>query len=182
MTSCRGRIGVLGTARGAAADLARLVTQWGFSAQILAPGASLQRDLRAARLDAVVAVLGLPVDPQSLVLSLNRALEDKALRREVLRLERLVWDSDGFGGLLGTSAHMRRFYRLMAPGGFRKVLYYRLAVIHLEMPPLRDRGGDIMVLAQHLLARVTHRTGTMVRGYSPDVARMLLAYEWPGNV
>lgn len=67
-------------------------------------------------------------------------------------------------------------------GQFREDLFYRLAVIHLELPPLRERGADILLLANHILERITSRTGKPVRGIAPEAARLLLAWRWPGNV
>ena len=272
--------------------------------------------LDAATRAGAFAVLHGPGDHQSLVLSLDRAIEHRALRREVRRLERVVRHTDGFGDLLGNSPPMRLLYETMGPaaasdvpvlitgesgtgkevaaralhrqsrmsagpfvpvnvaavpdglleselfghargaftdarqarqglfvradkgtlfldeigelslslqpkllralqerqvrpvgsdkevpfhariiaatnrdleaevaaGRFREDLYYRLAVIHLELPPLRARSSDVLVLAQHLLRRVTRRTGKGVEGVAPDASRMLLAYRWPGNV
>jgi DNA-binding NtrC family response regulator len=65
---------------------------------------------------------------------------------------------------------------------FREDLYFRLNVIHVEMPPLRARGGDVLLLAQHFLAQYARTTGKRVTGLSPPAAERLLAYSWPGNV
>ena len=269
----------------------------------------------ATRAGAFAVLQGLGDHP-SLVLSLDRAIEHRALRREVRRLEKVVRRTDGFGDLLGNSPPMRTLYETMGPaaasdvpvlitgesgtgkevaaralhrqsrasggpfvpvnvaavpdglleselfghargaftdarqarqglfvradkgtlfldeigelslslqpkllralqerqvrpvgsdeevpfqariiaatnrdleaevaaGRFREDLYYRLAVIHLELPPLRARSSDVLVLAQHLLSRVTRRTGKGVEGVAPDASRLLLAYRWPGNV
>jgi DNA-binding NtrC family response regulator len=67
-------------------------------------------------------------------------------------------------------------------GAMRQDLFYRLAVIQVELPPLRNRGNDIALLAEHFLARAASRTGKSIRGLSPAAARMLLRYRWPGNV
>ncbi len=64
---------------------------------------------------------------------------------------------------------------------FREDLYYRLRVVPLEVPPLRQRREDIEPLARHLLARVGARHDRSVR-LSPDAMRALLRYSWPGNV
>jgi two-component system, NtrC family, response regulator AtoC len=66
-------------------------------------------------------------------------------------------------------------------GRFRKDLYYRLRVVPIELPPLRDRREDIEPLARHLLARVNARSGRAVR-LTPGAMRSLLRYDWPGNV
>ncbi|WP_434383808.1 sigma-54-dependent transcriptional regulator [Melittangium boletus] len=65
---------------------------------------------------------------------------------------------------------------------FREDLYYRLNVIGLELPPLRARGNDVLLLAQRFVEHVASRSGKRVQGLSPAVAQKLLAYGWPGNV
>jgi len=65
---------------------------------------------------------------------------------------------------------------------FREDLYFRLNVIAVEMPPLRARGGDVLVLAQHFVDLHAARAGKRVTGMSPAAAERLLAYPWPGNV
>jgi two-component system response regulator AtoC len=67
-------------------------------------------------------------------------------------------------------------------GRFREDLYYRLNVIGLELPPLRARGNDILLLAQRFLEHFAARSGKRVVGLSPAAAQRLLAYSWPGNV
>jgi two-component system response regulator HydG len=70
----------------------------------------------------------------------------------------------------------------IAEGRFRDDLFYRLDVVHLALPPLRSRGGDVLLLAQGILAKAALRMGKRVTGMSPAVAERLLAYAWPGNV
>ncbi|MEO6419953.1 MAG: sigma-54 dependent transcriptional regulator [Polyangiaceae bacterium] len=65
---------------------------------------------------------------------------------------------------------------------FREDLFYRLNVVQLELPPLRSRGSDVLLLAQHFLERIAERNGKALKGLSPAVAEKLLAYAWPGNV
>ena len=65
---------------------------------------------------------------------------------------------------------------------FREDLFYRLNVIHIELPPLRARGGDILLLAQHFLERFAASFAKPVGGISKAAAEKLLAYGWPGNV
>ena len=65
---------------------------------------------------------------------------------------------------------------------FREDLYFRLNVISLEVPPLRDRGEDIPVLAAHFLERFAGRNRKSIRGFSPQAVDSLLRYAWPGNV
>jgi DNA-binding NtrC family response regulator len=71
--------------------------------------------------------------------------------------------------------------RAVHEGRFREDLYYRLRVVPIEIPPLRDRREDIEPLATSLLARVGARQGRALR-FSPDALRALLDYLWPGNV
>jgi len=67
-------------------------------------------------------------------------------------------------------------------GDFRQDLYYRLKVVELDVPPLRDRKEDILPLARVLLADAAHRMGRKIAGLVPQVADQLLRYDWPGNV
>ena len=65
---------------------------------------------------------------------------------------------------------------------FREDLYYRINVIQIELPPLRARGTDTLVLAQHFLAFFAARSAKQIVGLSEPIAEKLLAYDWPGNV
>jgi two-component system response regulator PilR (NtrC family) len=67
-------------------------------------------------------------------------------------------------------------------GRFRQDLYYRLNVIRVEVPPLRERREDVMALAEHFLARCAAEHNKDVRAYSPDARRALEGYAFPGNV
>ena len=67
-------------------------------------------------------------------------------------------------------------------GRFREDFYYRINVVALHTPPLRARGNDILLLAQHFIVRIAERTGKEVKGLTPSAAERLLAYDWPGNV
>ena len=67
-------------------------------------------------------------------------------------------------------------------GAFRKDLYFRLNVIEIEVPPLRERKEDIPLLAQHFLARFRKETNKPVNALSKDALLFLQSYEWPGNV
>lgn len=70
----------------------------------------------------------------------------------------------------------------VAAGRFREDLYYRLNVIPLHLPPLRERGGDVLLLARHFLNHFCAKKGRPPLGLSPDARRVLVAYAWPGNV
>ena len=65
---------------------------------------------------------------------------------------------------------------------FREDLYYRINVIHVPLPPLRARGGDVLLLAQHMLRHYAVVFEKKVVGLSPAAAERLMSYEWPGNV
>jgi len=80
------------------------------------------------------------------------------------------------------SATNRELRAAADAGRFRADLFYRLAVIRVELPPLRTRAGDVLLLAQRFIDRATNRTGRGVLGMTTPVARTLLAYAWPGNV
>ena len=70
----------------------------------------------------------------------------------------------------------------VAAGRFREDLYYRLHVIPIHMPPLRDRDRDILELANHFLGRFAEEENKDFRRFSPEVEVILASYEWPGNV
>jgi two-component system, NtrC family, response regulator AtoC len=70
----------------------------------------------------------------------------------------------------------------VAQGRFREDLYYRINVVRIEVPPLRARGNDVLLIAQHMVARVAAQLGKRVKGLSSPAAAKLLAYGWPGNV
>ena len=67
-------------------------------------------------------------------------------------------------------------------GRFREDLFYRINVIQIEVPPLRARGTDVLLLARHFIGHFSHRTSKQVVGLSDTAAQKLLAYSWPGNV
>jgi transcriptional regulator with GAF, ATPase, and Fis domain len=67
-------------------------------------------------------------------------------------------------------------------GMFREDLYYRLNVVNVHLPPLRDRGDDILVIAKYLLGKFTEELGSKVRGFSPNAVIAIKKYDWPGNI
>jgi DNA-binding NtrC family response regulator len=79
------------------------------------------------------------------------------------------------------AATNRDLDREVAEGRFREDLFYRLRVVPIAIPPLRERREDIEPLVRALLARVAGRQGRVVR-LSPSTVRALLSYSWPGNV
>jgi DNA-binding NtrC family response regulator len=70
----------------------------------------------------------------------------------------------------------------LANGTFRQDLFYRLNVIHIHLPALRDRADDILPLAEHFLAQSAGRAGKDVRAFHEAAKKALLGYGWPGNV
>jgi DNA-binding NtrC family response regulator len=80
------------------------------------------------------------------------------------------------------AATNRDLARMVEDGTFRKDLYYRLNVIPLTIPPLRDRKEDIPLLVDHLLERLAVETGKRIEEVSDEAMARLLAHDWPGNV
>ncbi|HZR80518.1 MAG TPA: sigma 54-interacting transcriptional regulator [Candidatus Binatia bacterium] len=117
------------------------------------------------------------IDSLSLALQakLLKAIEEKTVRRL---------------GAVGTrrvdvkliAATQHDLETLVAEGGFRADLYHRLAVLVLRIPPLRERGEDAVVLAQHLLHEFARAHGLAPRRLGEDAKRWLRAHPWPGNV
>jgi Nif-specific regulatory protein len=72
---------------------------------------------------------------------------------------------------------------LVKKGEFRQDLYYRLRVVEIELPPLRERGrDDIIRLINHFVAAAAHRHNCKISSIQPEAMEMLLNYPWPGNV
>ena len=80
------------------------------------------------------------------------------------------------------AATNRNLSETVAAGTFREDLYYRLNVVHIQTPPLRERREDIPILAAHFLERYAKENGKTFKGFSPEAMEYLTAYEWPGNV
>ena len=71
---------------------------------------------------------------------------------------------------------------MVAQGSFREDLFYRLNVIHLTVPPLRDRREDIPVLVDYFVERFTRTNGYVAKMVAPEATKVLTEYSWPGNV
>ncbi len=80
------------------------------------------------------------------------------------------------------AATNRNLQHAVAEGRFREDLYYRLNVIEIRIPPLRERTDDIPLLARHFLDRLSRELRKDVQGISEDALRVLVDYDWPGNV
>jgi transcriptional regulator of acetoin/glycerol metabolism len=70
----------------------------------------------------------------------------------------------------------------VASKGFRQDLYFRLSVVELNIPPLRERLEDLPLLAENILARISHKLGAKQLSIAPEVFEVLAGYQWPGNV
>jgi DNA-binding NtrC family response regulator len=107
---------------------------------------------------------------------LLRVLEEGAFRRvgglKDIRLDARI-----------IAASNRDLKRTSEEGGFRLDLYYRLSVIQIDIPPLRERGDDVLLLAQHYIDRANQKRRDLeLKGLSPEVARIFTTYVWKGNV
>ncbi|MFZ5601195.1 MAG: sigma 54-interacting transcriptional regulator, partial [Pseudomonadota bacterium] len=71
---------------------------------------------------------------------------------------------------------------MVAEGTFREDLYYRISEIVVELPPLRERGGDKILIARHLLTKYVDQLSKGIRGFTPEAAAAIESYEWPGNI
>jgi DNA-binding NtrC family response regulator len=80
------------------------------------------------------------------------------------------------------AATNRDLERAVKNGEFREDLYYRLNVLHIHLPPLRQRIEDLPELARHFVERTCENFGTRAKRLTPDALRVLQAYSWPGNV
>ncbi|KAK4045075.1 hypothetical protein OUZ56_032483 [Daphnia magna] len=113
--------------------------------------------------------------PLSTQVKLLRVLQERAFERvggnETIRVDvRLV------------AATNKDLTEQVRKGAFREDLYYRLAVVSLDMPPLWQRGGDVLLLAEHFLTKYGAENGRSMRGFSAAARRRLLEHRWPGNV
>ena len=73
-------------------------------------------------------------------------------------------------------------YQMMKDGEFREDFYYRINVIHLRLPPLRERTEDTLPLAESFLRKFNRELGRNITGFSPEAALALQQYQWPGNI
>src|SRR5512142_2775158 len=80
------------------------------------------------------------------------------------------------------AATNRDLKALIADGKFREDLFYRLAVVPISLPPLRDRKQDIPLLVRHFISKYDERLGKRVEGIEDEALQLLLGYSWPGNI
>ncbi len=76
----------------------------------------------------------------------------------------------------------RDLNRMVAEGTFREDLYYRISVVPIFVPPLRERSEDILILAEYFVEEFNKKFGKKVKGFSEEAAQILRGYPWPGNV
>ncbi len=113
--------------------------------------------------------------PSGVQVKLLRALEDRRVRPLGGNSE-LAFDARII------AATNRDLEDAVQDGRFREDPYYRLNVLQIHLPPLRSRGGDILLLAQHFLMHFARQAEKAVAGLSKPAAERLMAYSWPGNV
>ncbi len=114
----------------------------------------------------------LPLEAQSRLL---RVLQEGEIRR--------VGSTDRtYVNVRLVAATHRNLLEMVSKGQFREDLYYRLNVIELQCPPLRERGGDIMVLAEALLDRIKHQMNRPDLKFSGSIRSTIESHPWPGNV
>jgi DNA-binding NtrC family response regulator len=80
------------------------------------------------------------------------------------------------------SATNANFPKKIAAGSFREDLYYRLDVINMKLPDLKNRGDDVLILANIFLRRYAMETSKQLEGFSPEAEQEMLHYHWPGNI
>jgi two-component system response regulator AtoC len=113
--------------------------------------------------------------PLNLQVKLLRVLQEETIRR--------LGDSrDVAVDVRIVAATHRDLAAEVKAGRFREDLFYRINVLHVAIPPLRERREDVALLIDHFVARNNARLGTSIRGVAPEARKILLEYGWPGNV
>jgi transcriptional regulator with PAS, ATPase and Fis domain len=113
--------------------------------------------------------------PLSLQVKLLRALQERVVTKVGDTKPELV-------NIRVLAATNRDLEIAIKEGTFREDLYYRLNVVNLHLPPLRERGDDVVMLGKFLLNKYATEFGSPVRGFTPKALAALRAYDWPGNV
>ncbi|MCG8555604.1 MAG: sigma-54 dependent transcriptional regulator [Proteobacteria bacterium] len=113
--------------------------------------------------------------PLGLQVKLLRTLQEGSVRRLGDTRDRTV-------DVRVVAATVRDLRREVEAGRFREDLYYRLNVLQINVPPLRERPEDIPLLMEHFLERSNARLGTQIRGIHPKARKLLMGHPWPGNV
>jgi two-component system response regulator PilR (NtrC family) len=112
---------------------------------------------------------------QTMQVKLLRVLQDRKFRR-------LGGTEEQQADIRVIAATNQDLLKMVAEGRFREDLYYRINVIQVHLPPLRDRRDDVQLLAEHFLAKYAKAAEKAVRGISHEALALLSAYGWPGNV
>lgn len=114
---------------------------------------------------------------------LTPALQVKLLRAIQERIVMRVGDSKPEKcDIRIVAATNRNLDEMIKTGEFREDLYYRLNVVNLWLPPLRDRGDDVFIIAKALLSKYADEMNSSVRGYAPQALQAIKKYNWPGNI
>lgn len=113
--------------------------------------------------------------PTDIQVKLLRALEIRTVRRLGGKKEIAV-------DIRVVAATNRDLQQALAKGDIREDLYYRLAVVEMFIPPLRERASDIPLLANEFLARFAHQNGKNITGFDDGAMEWIVMYGWPGNV
>jgi two-component system nitrogen regulation response regulator GlnG len=117
------------------------------------------------------------------VADLSPLAQSKMLRvLQEQKFERLGGNETVQTNIRVLAATNRDLEPLVAQGRFRQDLYYRLATFTIRLPPLRDRGDDLVLLAQHLVRRFGRELGKEVQALAPEALALLTSYAWPGNI
>ena len=80
------------------------------------------------------------------------------------------------------AATNKNLYQQVAENNFREDLYYRLRSVELQLPPLRERGRDILLLTEHFVREAERQQGITFEGFDPEAVEIMLRYPWPGNI
>jgi two-component system, NtrC family, response regulator HydG len=113
--------------------------------------------------------------PPAIQVKLLRVLQER-------RFERVGGEESIEVDVRLVSATNRDLARMVADGRFREDLFYRLDVVPIRLPPLRERSGDVEELARFFVARIAPRLGRKVTGFAPEALELLRRHRWPGNV
>jgi transcriptional regulator with PAS, ATPase and Fis domain len=113
--------------------------------------------------------------PLNLQVKLLRALQERVVMRVGSSKPERV-------DIRVVAATNRNLEEMVRAGSFREDLYYRLNVVNLWLPPLRDRGDDVLIIAKMFLSRYAEELGSAVKGFSPAAVAAVKRHSWPGNV
>jgi Nif-specific regulatory protein len=80
------------------------------------------------------------------------------------------------------SATNQPLEQALQAGTFRRDLFFRLQVVEMQIPPLRDHKSDVPILAEHFLKRFVRETGRKIHGFTPAAMKKMEEYDWPGNI